>query len=150
MSAYHFTARANFSGTTKGEGRLTTAGLETEFSAPVELNGCGKGTDPEALLLSASASCLLITSAAIFAREGVLGAKFSVKSEGVLEGMPVFEIKKITHHLEIDLAPGSTIETLQKAKTLAALAEKNCMISKVLREGVAMEVTADISVGRPQ
>jgi osmotically inducible protein OsmC len=106
-----------------------------------DLGGCGKGANPEQLLLAAVGSCFISTWAIFLKKLAIPYAEPSLSLRCSLVADPAggFKVDKI----EISCAvPQPLLETRRPEieKTLK-LAEKYCIISKVARAAMPVEVS---------
>jgi osmotically inducible protein OsmC len=138
-------ATARYDGTGKeGKGSLTTQsgvlqdqryGYQSRFED-------GPGTNPEELIAAAHAGCFTMALSFGLAKEGITNARLEttarVKLEQDGDGFTV---------TRSDLALTADVPDLdeQRLRTLAAEAEKNCPISKLLKADIGLTVT----VGAP-
>lgn len=117
--------------------------LSTTVSIPREMGGPGIGTNPDELLLSAAATCYIISLAAMLERSNVK-ARLLLQSDGIVHvENNIFTYKQIIHHIEIYLQEASE-SNKRIAERLALKAEQSCMISKALRGNV--EITVDCKI----
>ena len=138
-------ATARYDGTGKdGKGSLTTQsgvlqdqryGFQSRFED-------GPGTNPEELIAAAHAGCFTMALSFGLAKEGITNARLEttarVKLEQDGDGFTV---------TRSDLALTADVPDLdeQRLRALAAEAEKNCPISKLLKAEIGLTVT----VGAP-
>ena len=105
------------------------------------LGGCGKGANPEQLLLAAVGSCFVSTWAIFLKKLGVPYAEPSLSLRCSLAADPAggFRVEKIDISCAV---PKSLLEgrRAEVEKTLK-LAEKYCIISKVARAAMPVEVS---------
>ena len=78
---HHFELKGTWRGGLFGKGQVGCGNLASEISVPTELKGPGMGTNPEELLLGASAACYLITLAAILERRQLKVESLSLASD---------------------------------------------------------------------
>lgn len=124
-------------------GYISCGNLKTEVSIPKEMNGPGIGTNPDELLLSAAATCYLISLATMLDLSKV-PAYLTLKSEGIVEvENSTLTYKEIIHHVEIALKEKSE-KHIRLANRLAIKAEQTCMISKAIRGNVNVVVNCTI------
>jgi peroxiredoxin-like protein len=144
MSAEHsFKLTANWSGGLSGIGHVESGALNVAVSSPKAFGGPGKGTNPEELLLSAAASCYLITLAAICQRKELAIESITLTSEATTTSPPALKLVSITHHPIITLkSPDDSSRA--SALDAATKAEMFCMISTALRPNVNLKVEATI------
>jgi len=107
------------------------------------LGGCGVGANPEELMLGAIAVCFINTWAIFIKKLNLAYADPTVRVSGELGPDPAggFKLRKATIHARVPAA----LLAGQKAevqKTLS-LAEKYCIISKVAKAAMPVEVTVE-------
>lgn len=139
-----FKLQTSWSGGRNDSGEIQCENLKTTMSIPREMGGPGIGTNPDELLLSAAASCYIISLAAMLERSNVK-ARLSLQSDGIVQvENNIFTYKQIVHHIEIMLEePSDTNKRI--AQRLAAKAEESCMISKALKGNVEIMVDCKIA-----
>jgi len=141
---HRFEINAAWSGDGTGSGNaLLPEGASIAFAGATVLGGSGGRANPEELLLTALAACFLNTWA-IFLKKLAIGyAEPSVRIVGELGTDPAggFRMEKAVIHARVPaalLADGRP----QVEKTLA-LAEKYCIVSKVVRASMALSVEVE-------
>jgi peroxiredoxin-like protein len=144
---HSFILKASWKGGLNGDGKIATGNLEMPISIPKSLNGPGKGTNPEELLVGAAATCYLITLGAILERRKITFTRLEMESELVLGVEGGHKCKAITHRPRLVLTSGSTEEQVKTARDATDRAEKACMVSNAVRGNVEIRVAADITVG---
>jgi peroxiredoxin-like protein len=145
MEQHRFELSAEWQGGRMGEGHIRSGNLSSSISIPAELQGPGKGTNPEEMLLGAAATCYLITLAAILERHGV--DQLTLTSEAWVISRPTMKVESITHRPIIYLPKNSSSEVIEKAKQAAFRAEQSCMISKALKGNVLVQVDPTLRIG---
>jgi peroxiredoxin-like protein len=146
MNQHRFELTAHWQGGRLGEGRITAGQLSEPISIPAQLQGPGKGTNPEEMLLGAAATCYLITLAAILERLGI--DQLSLTSEAIVSSSPSMKVEAIIHRPIIQLLTQSVDETqIEKVKQAALRAEQTCMISKALKGNVEIRVEPVVQIG---
>ena len=139
-----FKLQTSWNGGRNDTGEIHCEKLQTTMSIPVEMGGPGIGTNPDELLLSAAASCYIISLAAMLERSDVK-ARLVLQSDGIVQvENNIFTYKKIIHHIEIFLKENSDSHK-RIANRLALKAEETCMISKALRGNVEITVNCKIA-----
>ena len=140
-----FSVRATWSGdgTGCGQVRLTQGEVEIAIGGAKALGGCGTGANPEELLLAAVAACFINTWA-IFLKKLDLGyGEPVVRVTGELGKDPAggYKMLRTTIHAGVP----SALFAAQRAQveTTLALAEKYCIVSKVARAAMPVEVVAE-------
>ena len=139
---HRFEVGATWSGDGAGTGKVSTQDgvLAVPIAGAIALGGSGGKANPEELLLAAVASCFVNTWA-IFLKKLAFGhSEPSLRVEGELEKDPAggFRFRRAIIHARV---PAALLEANrpQVEKTLA-LAEKYCIISKVARAAMPVEV----------
>jgi lipoyl-dependent peroxiredoxin len=128
-----------------GAGAGTLRPPDGAFTIPIggstDLGGCGKGANPEQLLLAAVGSCFVSTWAIFLKKLGVPYAEPSLSLRCWLAADPAggFRVEKI----EISCAvPKSLLESRRaEVEKTVKLAEKYCILSKVARAAMPLEVS---------
>lgn len=142
---HRFSVGVTWSGDATGCGEVRVAG--GSFGVPIggskELGGCGKGANPEELLLAAVGACFVNTWAIFLQKLKLAYAEPAVRMGGTLGRDPAGGYKMT----------GVTIQALVPAALLAgdresvektlALAEKYCIISKVAKAAMPVTVVVE-------
>ncbi|WP_100332231.1 OsmC family protein [Bacillus xiapuensis] len=148
MAVHHFHLHADWPGSRNGVGRITAGSLTTEVSIPPEMNGPGIGTNPDEMLLGASATCYIITLAAMLEKSKLKKERLSMNSEGVVEvAQGIITYQKIIHRPQIVLPASASDRDIALAKKLAVKAEASCMISRALQGNVDIQLQAAVKRG---
>ena len=130
------TAKAHWSGTAKeGKGELTTQSEilnKTNYSFKTRFTGEEKGTNPEELLAAAHAGCFTMAVSFALSEKGL--SPTSLDTEATLS-MEAFSITGI--HLSITGSVSGI--NADEFETITRDAEKNCLISKVLKIPISSE-----------
>jgi lipoyl-dependent peroxiredoxin len=130
------TAQAHWQGNLKeGKGILSTpSGIlnKTNYSFKTRFEEEKKGTNPEELLAAAHAGCFTMSVAAILAEKGFTPRSLDTTATATLEGLTITKI-----HLSISGWGEGISENV--FKEVAKIAEKNCIISKVLNVAITSE-----------
>ena len=140
-----FTVSATWSGDAQGCGMLHLP--EGDLSLPVggskKLGGCGIGANPEELMLGAIAACFINTWAIFIKKLSLDHADLAVRVSGDLGPDPAggFKLRKVTIHARVPAALLAA-QKAQVEKTLS-LAEKYCIISKVAKAAMPVEVAIE-------
>lgn len=135
-----------WSGSRDGTGTVHLSQTQVDFSIPGNLNGAGVGTNPEELLLSAAASCYLITLSILLKNRGIHYIRIDLESEGVVENEGGLRYDRMIHRPTIVLEQPAD-ETL--LRQLALHAEHTCMVSSAIRGNVEVSVEPRIAVNTP-
>ena len=141
---HRFEINASWSGDGTGAGNAALPeGATIAFAGATVLGGSGGRANPEELLLTALAACFLNTWA-IFLKKLAIGyAEPAVRIEGELGTDPAggFRLEKAIIRARVPAAL-LTESRPQVEKTLA-LAEKYCIVSKVIRASMALSVEVE-------
>ncbi len=128
-------------GTGTGVLRSPDNDFTISIGGSTDLGGCGRGANPEQLLLAAVGSCFISTWAIFLKKLGIPYAEPSLSLRCSLEADPAggFRVEKIAISCAV---PKSLLETRRAEieKTLK-LSEKYCIISKVARAAMPVEVS---------
>lgn len=141
-----FIVKGTWTGNRNGVGTITTDGLQTAVSAPMQLDGPGIGANPEELLIAAATNCYMLTLAAILSNRDLEYTHLEVVTEGTVgkDGKRlVFE--KIVHKPVIFVNQADD-ELQEKLIQLAHRAEKACFISQTLKGNVEVTVEPVVKV----
>ena len=135
-----FSLNIDWTGGRNGIGNLAARDLNTEVSIPFEMNGPNVGTNPDEMLLGASATCYIITLAMLLEKHRINVQSLSVASEATVDVTNgIYTFKEILHKPHI--VTGLLEERLvRKVEQLAMRAEETCMISKALKGNVGIHV----------
>lgn len=130
------TATAQWQGNLKeGKGNISThSGIldKTNYSFKTRFEEGVKGTNPEELLAAAHAGCFTMSVASILDKKGYKASSLDTLATLTLEGLAITAI-----HLSIS-GSISGINT-DEFKAIVKEAEKNCIVSKVLRVPITSE-----------
>ena len=143
---HRFEIDAAWSGDGTGEGRVR---LGNSVSVPVAgatvLAGAGTGANPEELLLAATAACFLNTWAIFLKKLAIPVPEPSLAASCEVGTDPAggFRVTAVALRARVPAAVVAAHRP-QVEKTLS-LAEKYCIVSKVIRAGVPMKVEIEES-----
>ena len=137
-----FNLSIDWTGGRNGTGSLEARDLKTSVSIPIEMNGPNVGTNPDEMLLGASATCYIITLAMLLEKSKIDVTSLIVESKATVDVTNgIYTFKQIIHRPTI--VTSLLEERLQnKIQTLAVKAEETCMISKALKGNV--EILVDV------
>jgi organic hydroperoxide reductase OsmC/OhrA len=137
-----FRVTVSWSGDETGCGEARVAGLG--FAIPVggakELGGCGKGANPEELLLAAIGSCFVNTWAIFLKKLQLEVSEPTVGVDGQLEKDPAGGYRMARTRITARVPAAVVRDQREKVDKTLALAEKYCIISKVARQAMPLEV----------
>lgn len=130
-------------GTGCGEVRLTQGEVSFPIGGARALGGCGIGANPEEILLAGVAACFVNTWAIFLKKLDLPYSEPSVRVSGTLGKDPAggFKMLQATIHARVPSALLAAQKT-QVEKTLA-LAEKYCIVSKVARAAMPVDVRVE-------
>ncbi len=140
-----FTVGATWSGDARGCGALHLP--QGDLSLPIGgsklLGGCGVGANPEELMLGAIATCFVNTWAIFLKKLNLDYAGPAVRVSGELGPDPAggFKLRRAAIFARVPAALLAAQRT-QVEKTLS-LAEKYCIISKVAKAAMPVEVVVE-------
>jgi peroxiredoxin-like protein len=143
-SAHSFFLKGSWTGGLAGNGMVTTEGFESAISVPHKLKGPGLGTNPEELLLSAAASCYLITLAAILGYQPIEISRISLDSEITVTTEGGLSVQKIVHRPKVELKKNVSAEIQEKIMAAFLRAETACLIAKALKGNVVFEIKGEV------
>ncbi len=134
--SFHQSLHWNHKRNTVGE--VTLAGHTHQFSIPASLDGPGKGTNPDELLLSSAAGCYIMTLGAMFERSQITHAEIELHSELIVEvNEGIFKVQEIRHHPTIRNFPSDKKKIIER---LVHKADERCMISNALKGNVLITI----------
>jgi peroxiredoxin-like protein len=143
VSEHRILLHGTWQGGREGTGEIQTNGLSLPISVPANMKGAGEGTNPEELLLSAAASCYLITLGIMLKKRELPVQSIRLQSEGITVVDPVLRYDRIIHRPTI-LLQNPTEEQAELALSLAKQAELNCMVSNAMRGNVLFQVEPSV------
>ena len=137
-----FRVTVSWSGDATGCGEVRVAGLPSPIpiGGATELGGCGKGANPEELLLASIGACFVNTWAIFLKKLQLDYSDPAVGVDGQLEKDPAGGYRMARTRIQARV-PASLLEKeREKVQKTLALAEKYCIISKVARQSMPLEV----------
>ncbi|MCO7176011.1 OsmC family protein [Sporolactobacillus kofuensis] len=140
MTDYHFELNGDWEGSWDGEGKVETNGLSTTISVDTSMSGKGVGTNPDELLISALASCYLITLGIRLKKEAIGYDHIEIRTKAVVTKKGGLHFEKVTHFPIIYLADPLTEPLERKLLTCITLAERDCVIAKAVKGNVQVTV----------
>jgi peroxiredoxin-like protein len=145
VKVHLFSVSAAWAGDAQGCGtlQLPQGNLTLPIGGSKMLGGCGLGANPEELMLGAIAACFVNTWAIFIKKLGIDHPDLAVRVSGELAPDPAggFMLRKTTIHARVPAALFAARKT-EVEKTLS-LAEKYCIISKVAKAAMPVEVTVE-------
>jgi len=130
------TAKAHWAGTIKeGKGNLTTASEvlnQSNYSFKTRFTGEEKGTNPEELLAAAHAGCFTMAVSLALTQKGLDPTALDTVAEVTMDNSGITGV-----HLNITGNVAGI--TASEFEAITKDAEKNCLISKVLKVSISSE-----------
>jgi peroxiredoxin-like protein len=142
---HHFAVGVTWSGDDKGCGEIAAGGaaVKIPIGGAKELGGCGKGANPEELLLAAVGACFVNTWAIFLEKLNVTYAEPSLRVTGDLGKDPAGGFKMISAKIHARVPSSLLAERKADVQKTLALAEKYCITSKVVRAAIPVEVVVE-------
>ncbi|HWZ85863.1 MAG TPA: OsmC family protein [Thermoanaerobaculia bacterium] len=141
---HQFSINASWSGDALGSGVATPpAGDRIAFAGAKVLGGSGERANPEELLLTALAACFLNTWAIFLKKLGIGYAEPALRASGELEKDPAggYRLRKAVLHVRVPAV--LVAERRSEVEKTLSLAEKYCIVSKVVRSAMPLEVAIE-------
>jgi organic hydroperoxide reductase OsmC/OhrA len=141
---HHFEIEAGWSGDAMGSGfAAPPEGDRIPFAGAPFLGGSGGKANPEELLLSALAACFLNTWSIFLKKLGLGYGEPTLRASGALGKDPAggYRLQKAVLHVRVPAALLAA-KKAEVEKTLS-LAEKYCIISRVVRAAMSLEVAIE-------
>jgi peroxiredoxin-like protein len=126
-------------------GQILTRNLSTTVGIYSDSDGNENMTTPEELLLSAAASCYMITLSLLLENRNIPYQRIELESEAIIENDKGLRLDRIAHYPEIvvDEVDSASIDKIAK---LTHHAEHTCMVSSALRGNVEVVVYPRVTV----
>ncbi len=129
-------AKAHWVGNLKdGKGTLSTESnilKDTNYSYKTRFENGATGTNPEELLAAAHAGCFTMAVVAMLAQKNIIPTSLDTEASLTMEGLNITKV-----HLSISgVVPGINANDFT---IITEDAEKNCLISKVLKIPISSE-----------
>ncbi len=119
----------------EGKGTLTTqSGIldNTNYSFKSRFEEGVRGTNPEELIAAAHAGCFTMAVSALLSQKGLNPTSLYAEAVVRLEGLSITAV-----HLSVTGSVSGI--TAEEFKAIAEVAEKNCMVSKILSIPITSE-----------
>ncbi|RYM06152.1 hypothetical protein EWH99_03430 [Sporolactobacillus sp. THM7-7] len=140
MTDFTFTLKGEWKGSWDGTGLIRTKGIETDISVDTSMKGRSIGTNPDELLLSALASCYMITLGIRLEKEQLAYDHISIRTTGVVTKKGGLHFEKVVHKPVI-FVPGKMTQKRQEQLLKAVRqAEQDCMVAKAVYGNVRVTV----------
>lgn len=147
MTEHHFHFTAQWPGGRNSIGTIECGHLTTQVSIDTGMGGPGVGTNPDEMLLSASATCYLMTLAAMIERAQLPVASMAFASDiTVTVDGGQYRCRQIVHRPAITLPRGASAAELDKLKHLTESADRYCMVSNALRGNVDIVIEPALGI----
>ncbi|MFC7391814.1 OsmC family protein [Scopulibacillus cellulosilyticus] len=144
MSEFTFSFNGEWKGGRAGKGHIRTEGIDNTVSIGAEMNGPGQGTNPDELLISAVATCYMMTLGIALDRQGLPYEKITVTSKGIVSDEGGLHFKEIIHYPATIIEKGTPRDTKEKILKAMEQAEKDCMIAKALKGNVQIYINPEL------
>ncbi|MET1248162.1 OsmC family protein [Sporolactobacillus sp. STCC-11] len=140
MTDFHFTLKGEWTGSWDGKGKIQTNGLAAAVSVDSAMSGQGVGTNPDELLISALASCYMITLGIRLKKEKIAYDRIEIRTEAVVTKKGGLHFEKVTH-CPIIYFPQTLTDALEEhLNTCIRKAEQDCVIAKAVKGNVRISV----------
>jgi osmotically inducible protein OsmC len=141
----HFAVNVVWSGDEKGGGEVVTssAAVKIPIGGSTELGGCGKGANPEELLLAAVGACFVNTWVIFLKKLDIGYAEPALRVTGELGKDPAGGYKMLSAKIHARVPSSLLAEKREKLQKTLQLAEKYCIASKVVRAAMPVEVVVE-------
>ncbi|HDU5044742.1 TPA: OsmC family protein [Klebsiella aerogenes] len=147
---HEFSYNGEWFGGYDGHGVISSGNLATIISRPQVMNGPGKGTNPDELLISAAGSCFLMSLTYILQKERIDFVKVQISSVGRFEPIETgVRFRELEHVAQIVLA--KELDNLDEViADIIEKADERCMVSNALRATVKISVFSRVRLQGPQ
>ncbi|MCO7126709.1 OsmC family protein [Sporolactobacillus shoreicorticis] len=148
MTDFHFELNGSWSGSWDGEGKIQTNGLLSAISVDRAMSGKGVGTNPDELLISALASCYMITLGIRLKKEKVTYRHIEIQTKATVTKKGGLHFEKVTHYPTVYLTEPISDALTEHLNTCIHKAEQDCVIAKAVKGNVAISVEPTF-IGEP-
>jgi len=139
-----FQVAVTWSGAATGCGDVRVGGaLSLPIGGAKELGGCGKGANPEELLLAAVGACFVNTWAIFLGKLQLDYPDPSLRVEGHLEPDAAGGYRMANMRIAARVPAALLAGDRQKVEKTLALSEKYCIISKVVKAALPLSVAIE-------
>ena len=141
----HYSVGVVWMGDAKGCGTVSAGGgtVEIPIGGSTELGGCGKGANPEELLLASVGACFVNTWAIFLKKLGVTYAEPSLRVTGELGPDPTGGFRMLSARIHARVPAVLLVEDRAKLEKTLSLAEKYCITSKVAKAAMTLDVVVE-------
>jgi osmotically inducible protein OsmC len=126
-----------------GEARVEGGSIPIPLAGAVSLGGSGGKANPEDLLLAALGACFVNTWAIFLAKLGLSYGKPSLRASAELEADPAGGFRFLKATIRARVPAVLLAADREKIEKTVRLAEKYCIVSKVVRSAMPLEVTIE-------
>jgi len=140
MTDFHFELNGSWTGSWDGEGKIQTNGLSSAISVDPAMSGKGIGTNPDELLISALASCYMITLGIRLKKEKIAYHRIDIHTKATVTKKGGLHFENVTHYPTIRLAEPLTKLLNDHLTTCIHKAEQDCVIAKAVKGNVKVTV----------
>lgn len=147
MTDFQFELHGEWKGSWDGEGQIQTNGLHTTISVDSSMSGRGTGTNPDELLISALASCYMITLGIRLKKETIAYDHIEIRTEALVSKKGGLHVEKVTHFPVIYLSVPLTHLLQEQLNACIKKAEQDCMIAKAVKGNVQIAIDPKFVAG---
>jgi organic hydroperoxide reductase OsmC/OhrA len=141
----HFSVGVVWSGDGKGSGEVASGdgAVKIPIGGAVDLGGCGKGINPEELLLASVGACFVNTWAIFLKKLDVTYEEPALRVTGDLGKDPAGGYKMLSAKIHARVPASLLAEREADVRKTLQLTEKYCITSKVARAAMPLEVVVE-------
>ncbi|EST12886.1 OsmC family protein [Sporolactobacillus laevolacticus] len=147
MTDFQFELHGEWKGSWDGEGQIQTNGLHTTISVDSSMSGRGTGTNPDELLISALASCYMITLGIRLKKEAIAYDHIEIRTEALVTKKGGLHVEKVTHFPIIYLSVPLTNLLQEHLIVCIHKAEQDCVIAKAVKGNVQIVIDPKFVAG---
>jgi lipoyl-dependent peroxiredoxin len=142
----HHSVGVVWSGDGKGCGEVAAGGgtVKIPIGGSTELGGCGKGANPEELLLASIGACFVNTWAIFLRKLNVTYSEPALRVTGELGKDPEGGFRMLSATIHAWVPSSLMAERRQDVQKTLQLAEKYCITSKVARAAMPVDVVVEV------
>ena len=142
---HHYSVGVIWSGDGSGCGEIAAGGgtVKIPIGGGKELGGCGKGANPEELLLASVGACFVNTWSIFLKKLNLTYAEPSLRVTGDLGKDPAGGFRMLSAKIHARVPSSLLKERKADVEKTLALAEKYCITSKVVRAAMSLEVVVE-------
>ncbi|MDN3954254.1 OsmC family protein [Sporolactobacillus laevolacticus] len=147
MTDFQFELHGEWTGSWDGAGQIQTNGLHTTISVDSSMSGRGTGTNPDELLISALASCYMITLGIRLKKETIAYDHIEIRTKALVTKKGGLHVEKVTHFPVIYLSVPLTHLLQEQLNACIKKAEQDCMIAKAVKGNVQIVIDPKFVAG---